>query len=97
MLEKTVADISGTAKKARIAGYKIMGKTGTANLLENGIYNTHHNIFTFVGIVEKESYKRVILTFIKGAGNHTTHASSIAAPLFESVAQKMLIHDKIIV
>ncbi len=97
VLEKTVADISGTAKKARIAGYRIMGKTGTANLLENGVYNTHHNIFTFIGIIEKDSYKRVILTFIKGAGNHTTHASSITAPLFESVAQKMLIHDKIIV
>ncbi len=97
VLEKTVADVSGTAKKARIAGYRIMGKTGTANVLEDGVYNQHHNIFTFIGIVEKDNYKRVILTFIKGAGNHTTHASSIAAPLFESVAQKMLIHDKIIV
>jgi cell division protein FtsI (penicillin-binding protein 3) len=86
----------GTAKKAKINGYRVFGKTGTANILENGSYNTHHNLFTFVGSVEKGDYNRVIVTFIKGKGNRHTHASSITAPLFEAVAQKMLIHDKIL-
>lgn len=92
ILEQTV--LSG--KRANIDGYTVFGKTGTANLLENGEYNTEHNIFTFAGCIQKGSYKRVIITFIKGKGSKTTLASAIAAPLFKSVAQKMLIHDKIV-
>lgn len=84
------------AKKGHISGYTILGKTGTANLLTDGKYDKTRNIFTFVGIIEKDNYKRLIITFIKGKGYHDTFASSVAVPLFESVAQKMLIHDKII-
>lgn len=92
MLQKTVTE--GTAHKAHIEGYTVMGKTGTANLLINGQYAPEHNIFTFAGIVEKDAYKRVIVTFIKEANKKNIYASTVAAPLFERIAQKMLIHDK---
>jgi cell division protein FtsI (penicillin-binding protein 3) len=94
MMEKTSKE--GTAKKAAINGYRVMSKTGTANLLDNGHYNPDKNIFTCAGIVEKDSYQRVIIVFIKEVGQKDLYASSVAAPLFERVAQKLLIHDKIL-
>jgi len=95
ILQKTVTQ--GTAKKAHINGYTVKGKTGTANLLVDGHYAQDHTIFTFSGIIEKGDYKRVIVTFIKEAAQkHHIYASTVAAPLFEAIAQKLLIHDKIL-
>ena len=94
ILEKTVEQ--GSAKKARINGYRVMGKTGTANLLINGQYCPTKNIYTFAGIVEKDSYQRVIVAFINEVPKKGVYASTIAAPLFERIAQRTLIHDKII-
>lgn len=93
-LEKTTA--SGTAKKAHIKGYRIMCKTGTAELLENGHYNRDKNIFTCAGIVQKDSYQRVIVVFIKEVAQKDLYASSVAAPLFEQIAEKVLIKDRVI-
>jgi cell division protein FtsI/penicillin-binding protein 2 len=86
----------GTGKNAAINGYTVRGKTGTANLVVNGKYSPHNNIYSFIGIVEKDSYKRVILTFLKDIGKRGAYASSTAAPLFSKIAEKVLIHDKVI-
>jgi len=86
----------GTAHQAAIEGYTVWGKTGTANLLEDGVYNPDKNIFTFVMVIEKNNYKRVVVTFIKEILQKNVFASTIAAPLAEKISKKMLIHDKII-
>ncbi|MBA3751731.1 penicillin-binding protein 2 [Candidatus Dependentiae bacterium] len=86
----------GAAQKARISGYTVLGKTGTARLITNGKYDPTRHIFTFMGIIEKGSYKRVVIVFLKETAKKGLLASAIAAPLFERVAHKMLIHDKII-
>lgn len=93
-LEKTTA--SGTAKKAHIKGYRIMCKTGTAELLEHGHYNRDKNIFTCAGIIEKDNYQRVIVVFIKEVAQKDLYASGVAAPLFEQIAEKVLIKDRVI-
>ncbi len=94
ILRKTIDE--GAAKRARIEGYTVLGKTGTARLITNGKYDPYRHIFTFMAIVEKGAYKRVIVIFIKETTKKGLLASSIAVPLFEKVAHKMLIHDKII-
>jgi cell division protein FtsI (penicillin-binding protein 3) len=94
ILEKTVQE--GTARKAKIQGYTIMGKTGTADLIVDGKYCKTKNIYTFSGIVEKGNYKRIIITNIKNTPQHTLLAASIAAPLFARITEKMLIHDTIL-
>lgn len=93
ILESTVHQ--GSAQKARINGYRVMGKTGTANLLVNGQYSPTKNIYTFAGIVEKNDYQRVIVAFINEVPKKGVYASTIAAPLFERIAERTLIHDKI--
>jgi len=88
--------LHGTAKKAGIKGYKVMSKTGTANLLVDGKYDETKNIYTCAGIVQKDDYQRVIVVFVKQAAQKNLYASTVAAPLFECVAEKTLIHDKVI-
>lgn len=79
-----------------VVGYSLMSKTGTANTLINGQYNPTKNLFTCAGIVEKGSYRRVIVVFIKEVAQVGMYAATIASPLFERVAKKLLIHDRII-
>lgn len=94
ILEKTT--LQGTARRAAIKGYRIMSKTGTANMLVNGKYDPKRNLYSCAGIVEKGDYQRVIVTFIKEARYDNIYASTVAVPLFEIIAQHMLIHDGII-
>jgi len=94
ILEHTT--LKGTTKRARIKGYTVMCKTGTANLLKNGKYDPNRNIFTCAGIIQKNDHQRVIVTFLKEIPQKDVYAQTIAVPLFEKVAEKTLIHDKII-
>ena len=94
ILEKTTKE--GTARKAAVRGYRVMSKTGTANMLVDGHYVEDKNLFTCAGIVEKGAYKRVIVTFIKQCEQPDLYASGVTAPLFERIATTTLIHEKII-
>lgn len=76
-----------------------MAKTGTANLLIDGKYDTEKNVYTCSGIVEKDDYQRVIVTFVKEVQQNqqkNVYASTVAVPLFEAIAERMIIHEKII-
>jgi cell division protein FtsI (penicillin-binding protein 3) len=86
----------GTGKYAAIHGYTTMGKTSTTNLLEDGQYNENKNTYGFAGIIEKDGYKRVITCFLKESKRHNLYASTVSAPLFEKIAEKTLMHDKIL-
>lgn len=85
-----------TARSLRhIPDLTVMGKTGTANLVVDGTYDPNKNIYTFGGIIEKGDYKRVIVTFVKESSTKGLLASRIAAPLFVTIAQQLVIHDNI--
>ncbi|MFZ5953997.1 MAG: peptidoglycan D,D-transpeptidase FtsI family protein [Candidatus Dependentiae bacterium] len=94
ILEQTT--IAGTAKRAAIKGYRIICKTGTANMLENGKYNPDKNLFSCAGIVQKNNYKRVVVVLVKEANSKNLYASTVAVPLFERIAEKVLIQDQIV-
>lgn len=86
----------GTGWRFQLRGYDIMSKTGTANLLENGVYNEQKNIFTCASIVEKGSYKRVIVSYIKEVQTPNAHADTVAVPLQKRIAEKMIIHERVV-
>ncbi|MDR3647113.1 MAG: penicillin-binding protein 2 [Candidatus Babeliales bacterium] len=86
----------GTARRAAIKGYNIMAKTGTANIAINGEYSKTKNMYCCAGIIEKGNYKRVIVTSLREANIPNALASNTAVPLFEQIAEKILIHDKLI-
>lgn len=84
----------GTAQRTQLPGYDVLSKTGTANLIEQGQYNPDKNLFTIGGIVQKGSYQRVIIVYVKETNQKNVYASTIAAPLFAAVARTMVIHEK---
>jgi len=86
-----------TALNGHIPGYIVMGKTGSANQLVNGHYDESKSIYTFAGIVEKGSYKRVIVVFVREPRPQKghTYAATIAVPLFKEIAQQMLVREQI--
>jgi cell division protein FtsI (penicillin-binding protein 3) len=96
ILQETTTN--GTAHRANIKGYTILCKTGSAHMLVDGAYNKDKNIYSCVGIVQKDSYKRVVAVYVQktGEGQKHTFASTIAAPLFEKIARCILIHDRVI-
>lgn len=94
MLKDVVTETSGAALQR--TGYTVMGKTGSAYLANETGYSETDTIYTFAGIVEKDTYKRVIVTFIKKPASTQYFASHISAPLFGRIAERMLIHDGII-
>jgi stage V sporulation protein D (sporulation-specific penicillin-binding protein) len=86
MLQTVVED--GTGKPAQIAGYNIGGKTGSAQVVENGHYGGQY-IGSFCGIVPLSDPKLVILCAVnKPSGVHW--GSVVAAPVVHDVAQQTL-------
>lgn len=81
-----------------IPGYTVMGKTGSALMLTNGKYDPSRSLYTFVGAVEKGNYRRVIAVTVREprptAGH--TYASTVALPLFKEIAERMLVHDRVL-
>ncbi|MBT3455610.1 penicillin-binding protein 2 [bacterium] len=86
----------GTSRRAAIRGYYIIGKTGTANIIIDGEYSPNRSAYTFSGIIGKGSYKRIIVTMVKDSPKKNLYAANVAAPLFEQIAEKVLIHDRVI-
>jgi cell division protein FtsI (penicillin-binding protein 3) len=81
------------ALKANIAGYTVYGKTGTAHILENGQYNENRHLYSFVGAIEKDGYKRVIACYLKDSTKRS-YASYVTAPLFKQLAEAMILHEQ---
>ena len=84
----------GTTRRSKLFGYNILAKTGTANMIEDGRYRKTNDLLTCAGIVEKENYKRVIVTSIQKPKIPNAYASTLAVPLFKSIAEKMIIHER---
>jgi cell division protein FtsI (penicillin-binding protein 3) len=95
ILERTTSK-QGTAKYAAIKGYTTFGKTSTANLIVNGKYDETKNMYGFLGGVEKGNYKRVIGCFLKESPRKNLFASTVAAPLFRKIVEKLLIHSHVL-
>jgi len=89
MMEKVVSE--GGGKTAQIKGYKIAGKTGTAEkLAKGGGYTPGLYIASFVGFVPSDSPKYAMLIMLdspKGA----FYGSQVAAPIFRDTLQQILV------
>lgn len=81
----------GTGKKAQIAGYQTAGKTGTAQVCENGGYASSKYIASFVGFAPVEKPEIAVLVKIDEPTS-AIWGGVVAAPVFSNVARQTLWH-----
>jgi cell division protein FtsI (penicillin-binding protein 3) len=84
MLELAV-EPGGTAPRARIMGYRVAGKTGTAHKQENGGYAIDKYHSSFVGLAPASRPRLVIAVMIDEPSAGQYYGGQVAAPVFAQV------------
>ncbi|MGL5122844.1 MAG: penicillin-binding transpeptidase domain-containing protein [Fusobacteriaceae bacterium] len=91
ILENNV--LEGSGKRAMVNGYRVGGKTGTAQIIDpKGGYIKNQYLASFIGFlpVEKPEYT-VLLMFLKPQGEtiYTRFGSSVGAPVFSEIVSRI--------
>ena len=89
MLESAVQP-GGTAPRARIVGWRVGGKTGTAHKQENGGYAAHKYVSSFVGFAPVSDPRLVIAVMLDEPSGGQYYGGQVAAPVFSQVMQGAL-------
>jgi cell division protein FtsI (penicillin-binding protein 3) len=89
MLELAVQP-GATGPRARIMGWRVAGKTGTAHKQENGGYAPDKYLASFVGFAPASAPRLVVAVMLDepSAGQH--YGGMVAAPVFAQVMQGAL-------
>lgn len=83
---------NGTAKNLKNAHYKIAGKTGTAQILENGRY-THKYITSFVGYFPAHAPKYTAIVVVKNPKGWQQYGNNVAGPVFKDITDNIYARD----
>ena len=83
---------NGTAKNVRNADYKIAGKTGTAQKLENGKY-TRNYYTSFVGYFPADKPKYSAIVVIDSPKGFNAFGGDVSAPVFKEIADRLYAQD----
>ncbi|PKO37150.1 MAG: cell division protein [Betaproteobacteria bacterium HGW-Betaproteobacteria-6] len=83
MLEMAVQP-EGTAPKARVAGYRVGGKTGTAYKIEGGVYARKY-VGSFVGIAPISDPRLVVAVMIDEPTGGAHYGGDVAGPAFSQI------------
>ncbi len=89
MLRLAVRD--GTGRKADAEGYRVGGKTGTAEKVLSGArgYDRRRNITTFAGAFPMDNPRYVVVTMVDDPSKGSRMAGSVAAPVFKNVVTRI--------
>lgn len=83
MLEETVEN--GTGIYAKIPGYRVAGKTGTARVAGKDGYKSRKYISSFVGIAPVSEPRLIVAVFIKEPTKNNYYGALVAGPLFSKI------------
>lgn len=82
-LESVVTN--GTGRPAFIDGYRVGGKTGTAQKVKDGRYMVGNYIVSFIGFLPANDPKVVVYIAVDNAKGITQYGGTIAAPIAKNV------------
>lgn len=86
---ETVVSPGGTAVRAQVSGYRVAGKTGTANKIENGRYVNKY-VSSFVGLAPASNPRLVVAVMIDEPSADQHFGGTVAAPVFAQVTEGSL-------
>lgn len=82
-LESVVA--LGTGRNAYIEGYRVGGKTGTAQKVDNGVYMVGNYIVSFIGFLPANDPKVIVYVAIDNPKGITQFGGTVAAPIAKAM------------
>ena len=84
MLHKTTLGY-GTARRARVRGIEVAGKTGTTHVLENGVYQDNRYVASFAGFAPFNKPKYVVIIVVDEPSQAMHFGGQSAAPIFSKI------------
>ncbi len=82
-LETVVA--YGTGRNAYIEGYRVGGKTGTAQKVKNGLYMRGNYILSFIGFLPADNPQAVIYVAVDNPKGVTQYGGTVSAPIAKNI------------
>jgi cell division protein FtsI (penicillin-binding protein 3) len=80
-----VLEAGGTASAVSVPGYTLAGKTGTAQVAENGTYSETKYIASFIGFAPAQD-PRLLVAVVVDEPQGEIYGGSVAAPAFGQIA-----------
>lgn len=92
LLSAVVNEDNGTGQSYALPGYGVAGKTGTAQVFENGAYQPGKYITSFIGFAPEKNPKLLMYVVVNQPeiDNQSAGGGLIAAPIFKYVMEKSL-------
>ncbi|GAB7107800.1 cell division protein FtsI [Streptomyces phaeofaciens JCM 4814] len=87
MLESVVDDREGTGTKARIPGYRVAGKTGTANRVDPATGKYKGYTSSFAGFAPADNPRVTVYCAIQNATEGSYFGGQICGPIFKQVME----------
>lgn len=90
-LEQVVSDQEkGTGKNAYIEGYRVAGKTGTAQKVDGINYSDTKFVVSFIGYAPVDNPKIVVYIVVDEPNDSLVGGGTVAAPAFKQIVLKSL-------
>ena len=81
----------GTGRNAYIDGYRVGGKTGTAQKVNNGVYMHGNYIVSFIGFLPANDPKVVVYLAIDNPKGITQYGGTVSAPIVKNIMEDAIV------
>ena len=82
----------GSGRKAYMEGYRVGGKTGTAQIAENGVYLQGQYILSFIGAMPMNDPQIAIYVCMEKPHSLIQYGGTIVGPIVNNILKDVAIH-----
>jgi len=85
LMMETVTEEHGTGTRARVPGYRVAGKTGTAQKVEGNGYSPTKRVSSYVGFLPADRPEIAVAVVVDNPTKGSKYGGIVAAPVFAEV------------